>query len=59
MTDDEVFAAYVTQIMAAKDRYAVVHLLSEFQEKAYLSGRHILIDRIRQELNNFDDRNHS
>lgn len=55
MSDTEFFA-YVDQIMGTKDREMVVNLLCEFREKAYLSGRHMLIDAVRCTLNNFDDR---
>jgi hypothetical protein len=60
VTDDE-FDAYVSQIIeAAKSGDTadelVGHLLGEFQEKCYLSGRHMLIDSLRRQLDSFDDR---
>lgn len=53
---DKHFDAYVTQIMAAKDRDTVVNLLVEFRDDAYLGGRHMLIDALRSQLDSFDNR---
>lgn len=59
MTAEE-FDAYVTQIIAAAatgDAVEMVgNLLVEFQDKCILSGRYTLIDRLREQLNAFDDR---
>lgn len=59
MTDEQ-FDVYVAQIITAaksddaRDRVGI--LLGEFQKKCYLSGLYALIDRLRSELNGFDNR---
>lgn len=59
MTDEE-FDVYVEQIIVAAKgptpNESVGNLLDEFKEKAYLSGRHMLIDGVRRVLDGYDDR---
>lgn len=62
MTDDQ-FDAYVAQVIEAarSDNKAdvatlVSNLLSEFREKAYLEGRHMLIDNLHRAIDQHDDR---
>lgn len=54
--DDKEFDAYVDEIMASKRREVVVHLLAEFQDKAYLRGKRIIMDIVHSTLNSFDER---
>lgn len=58
--DDKQFDVYVAQIITAARaddaRERVGILLSEFQEKCYVAGRHAVVDGLRMELDRFDIR---
>lgn len=57
---EKIFDEYVRQIIEAASRpcaaETVGQLLAEFQERAYIEGRNILLDSLRRHLDKFDYR---